>query len=86
MGTRNCGWSLGEIKVRRARRDWRLFGAADVGRVFYSLMIRPDADDWHNGNGGGFWLSFLERRTTLSVAVMKGRDLTGVYLRAGLMF
>ena len=75
---------LGEIKVV-VPGEIGVFGAADVGRVFYS-DDPPDADDWHNGNGGGFWLSFLERRTTLSVAVMKGRDLTGVYLRAGLMF
>ena len=62
-----------------------LFGAADVARVHYSADP-VDADDWHNGTGGGLWLSFLERRTTLSVAVMKGRDMTGVYLRAGRMF
>ena len=62
-----------------------LFGAADVGRVFFS-GDPSNADDWHNGIGGGLWLSFLERSTTLSVAVMKGRDLTGVYFRAGYMF
>ena len=45
-----------------------------------------DADDWHNGTGGGLWLSFLERRTTMSVAVMKGRDMTGMYFRVGYMF
>lgn len=65
--------------------EFGLFGAADVGRVFYA-GDPGDADDWHNGTGGGLWLSFLERRMTLSVAVMKGRDLTGVYLRAGHMF
>ena len=65
--------------------EFGVFGAADVGRVFFS-DDPPDAGDWHNGNGGGVWLSFLDRRTALSVAVMKGRDLTGVYLRAGLMF
>ncbi len=62
-----------------------LFGAADMGRVFHP-GDPDDADEWHNGNGGGLWLSFLERSTTLNVAVMKGRDLTGVYFRAGHMF
>ena len=76
--------ALGEIKVV-VPGEIGVFGAADVGRVFYSDDL-PGADDWHNGNGGGLWLSFLERRTTVSVAVMKGRDLTGVYLRAGFMF
>ncbi len=62
-----------------------LFGAADVGRVYHA-GDPADADDWHNGTGGGLWLSFWERRTTMSLAVMKGRDITGVYFRAGQMF
>lgn len=62
-----------------------LFGAADVGRVYYAGDPAA-ADDWHNGTGGGFWLSFLNHRTALSVGVMKGRDLTSVYFRAGPMF
>lgn len=65
--------------------EFGLFGAADVGRVFHA-GDPDDADDWHNGNGGGIWLSWLERRATVSVAVMKGRDITGVYFRAGHMF
>jgi len=65
--------------------EFGMFGAADVGRVYFA-DDPADANDWHNGTGGGFWLSFLERRTTMSVAVMKGRDMTGVYFRAGYMF
>ena len=62
-----------------------LFGIADAGRVIYDGD--PDnADKWHNSIGGGFWLSFLQRQQTLSAAVVKGDDLTGVYLRAGFMF
>ena len=62
-----------------------LFGAADVGLVIHA-DDPTDAGGWHNGIGGGLWLSFLERRTTLNIAVMKGRDITGVYFRAGQMF
>ena len=62
-----------------------LFFAADVGRVFYA-EDPIEADKWHTGIGGGFWLSFLQRKQTLSVAVVNGDDLTGVYLRAGFMF
>ena len=62
-----------------------LFGTADAGRVLYDGD--PDnADKWHTSIGGGFWLSFLQRRQTMSAAVVKGDDLTGVYLRAGFMF
>ena len=62
-----------------------LFAAADAGRVIYSGD--PDgADTWHTGTGGGLWLSFLQRMQTVSLAVVNGEDLTGVYLRAGLTF
>ena len=65
--------------------EFGLFGAADAGRVIYDGD--PDnADKWHTSIGGGFWLSFLKRRQTMSAAVVKGDDLTGVYLRAGFMF
>ena len=61
------------------------FLAADTGRVFFG-GDPTSASGWHNGAGGGLWLSFLERRQTLSLAVMRGDDLTGVYLRAGFLF
>ncbi len=62
-----------------------LFGIADAGRVFYK-GDPASADRWHTSIGGGFWVSFLQRRHTLSAAVVKGDDLTGVYLRSGFMF
>ena len=65
--------------------EFGLFTAADAGRVFYADDT-SDADKWHIGVGGGFWLSFIRRRQTVSVAVVNGDDLSGVYLRAGFMF
>ena len=62
-----------------------LFSAVDAGRVIYS-EDPDDADSWHTGVGGGLWLSFLRRWQTLSVAVVQGDDLTGVYMRTGLVF
>ena len=62
-----------------------LFGAVDAGRVIFA-EDPDDADTWHTGVGGGLWLSFLRRWQTLSVAVVNGDDLTGVYMRAGLVF
>ena len=61
------------------------FAAVDAGRVFFKYDPK-EADDWHTGTGGGLWVSFLKRRATLSAARMYGEDLTGWYLRAGLMF
>ncbi|MCY3746107.1 MAG: BamA/TamA family outer membrane protein [Acidobacteria bacterium] len=60
-----------------------VFLAGDAGRVFFA---GEPASGWHAGAGGGLWVSFLERRQTLSVAVMRGPELTGVYLRAGFLF
>ena len=65
--------------------EFGVFGVVDTGRVIYAKDPN-DADKWHTGMGGGFWLSFLHRRQALSVAVVNGDDLTGVYLRAGFMF
>ena len=61
--------------------EFGLFGAADVGRVFYA-GDPDDANEWHNGTGGGFWFSFLERSAIIRVALMKGRDMTSVYIHA----
>ncbi len=62
-----------------------LFGVGDVGRVFFD-GDPPGADDVHTGIGGGIWFSFIDRSNTLSVAVVQGEDLTGVYVRAGFLF
>jgi len=80
-----------ELRFALGRVDFVLPGefgaflAADAGRVFFSGDPDP-ANRWHAGAGGGLWISFLERRQTLSLAVMRGEDLTGVYLRAGFLF
>ena len=62
-----------------------LFIATDVGRVFHAEDPN-DSEKWHSGVGGGFWIAFLQRKHTLSVAIIDGDDLTGVYLRAGFIF
>jgi hypothetical protein len=62
-----------------------LFGLTDVGRVFYE-GDPANANTWHVGYGGGIWVSIIDRLQTLSVAIAKGDDLTGVYVRAGFMY
>ncbi len=56
-----------------------------MGRVFYQ-NDPADANKWHVGYGGGLWISVIGRMQTLSVAIAKGDDLTGVYIRAGFMY
>ena len=58
---------------------------ADTGRVFFD-GDPAGAGEWHRGVGGGFWLSFLQRRQAVSVAVMDGAEMTGLYVRAGFLF
>lgn len=60
-------------------------GVADVGRVFFDQD--PDgADAWHAGFGGGLWLAFVDGVQSLSLTVVDGDDLTGLYLTAGFTF
>ena len=62
-----------------------LFGAADVGRVFFDAD--PDeADRWHTAFGGGLSLSFIDRLQTVTLAFMSGADETGLYFRSGFPF
>ena len=65
--------------------EFGAFAAADVGRVFYKNDPN-EADDWHIGRGGGLWVSFTERRATLSLAMMNSKDKTELYVYAGFMF
>ena len=58
---------------------------ADTGRVFFA-GDPADASEWHTGVGGGLWLSFLQRRQSVSLAVMNGAEMTGLYVRAGFLF
>ena len=61
------------------------FAAVDAGRVFFT-DDPSKADNWHIGKGGGLWVSFAERRATMSVAMMDGKDKTNLYLFVGFMF
>lgn len=65
--------------------EFGVHGVADVGRVFWS-DDPSDANKWHSGFGGGFWLSLFNRTQTLSATLVKGDDLLGFYLQAGFMF
>ncbi len=60
-----------------------VFGLADVGRVF---LEGESSDTWHAAAGGGVWLSYLERAYTLSLAIAKSDERTGIYAQAGFGF
>ena len=81
----------GELRFRLTRIKFLIpgelgaFAAVDAGRVFLADDPR-EADEWHIGKGGGLWVSFADRRATLSVAMMEGKDKRDVYLFVGFMF
>jgi len=65
--------------------EFGVFLGADTGRVFFA-GDPADVGEWHTGVGGGFGLSFLQRRQSVSVAVMDGAEMTGLYVRSGFLF
>lgn len=81
----------GELRFRLARikflvpGELGVYAAVDAGRVFFADDPQ-ETDEWHIGKGGGLWVSFVDRRATISLAVMEGRDKRDVYLFFGFMF
>ncbi len=63
--------------------EFGIFGLGDVGRVYFD---GESSDRWHGAAGGGIWFAFLGRANTLSMALARGEERTGFYLRAGFGF
>jgi hypothetical protein len=61
------------------------FGLADVGRVF-SEFDTPGENTWHAAYGGGVWLSLLGDLNTMSLAIARSEERTGLYIRSGFHF
>jgi hypothetical protein len=67
--------SVGEVGV---------FGLGDVGRVW---VAGESSDRWHGAAGGGLWFAWRHRRAnTVSIALARSPERTGLYVRAGFMF
>ncbi|HEX4468570.1 MAG TPA: ShlB/FhaC/HecB family hemolysin secretion/activation protein, partial [Gemmatimonadaceae bacterium] len=63
--------------------DFGVFGLADAGRVFSSGQSSTVI---HSGFGGGLWLAPLGRTNTLSLAIARSKEASGLYLRSGFAF
>jgi hypothetical protein len=63
--------------------DVGVFGLLDAGRVF---LEGESSSEVHTGFGGGLSLAFLTPANTVSLALVRGEDRTGFYLRAGFGF
>ena len=81
-GSTELRLSLAKIKLILPA-DFGVFGLADVGRVF---LAGETSDTWHAAGGGGIWLSYLERAYSLSLALAKSEERTGIYAQAGFGF
>lgn len=63
--------------------DLGVFGLVDAGRVFAD---GESSSEWHTGIGGGIWIAPVERKHTVSLAIVHSEERTGVYLRSGFLF
>ena len=81
-GSTELRLSLARVKLVLPA-DFGVFGLADAGRVF---LAGESSNTWHAAAGGGLWLSYLERAYTLSLAIAKSEERTGIYAQAGFGF
>jgi len=76
-----------QLRVTVGRTDlalpavWGFFGSTDAGRVY---VRGQTPGGWHRDAGGGVWLAFLDRRNTVSFAVMSSNE--GARFQAGVAF
>ena len=63
--------------------DLGVFGLADAGRVY---VEGERTSEWHSAFGGGVWVAPLKRRNTVSIAIARGRERSGFYVRSGFLF
>ena len=81
-GSTELRLSLARVKLVLPA-DFGVFGLADAGRVF---VAGESSDKWHAAGGGGVWLSYLEHAYTLSLAIAKSEERTGIYAQGGFGF
>ena len=62
---------------------WGVFALGDAGRVY---LEREASSRWHTAAGGGLWLAFLDRRSTLTFTLARSPERTRLYAQAGFHF
>lgn len=63
--------------------EYGVFALADAGRVW---LDGERSRRWHTAAGGGLWFAYLRRDHTVTVAVARSAEKTGVYLATGFAF
>jgi hypothetical protein len=59
-----------------------LFVLGDIGRVYIG---GENSKKWHRAFGGGVWISFLDRKNTLSIALANSDERLGIYVTGGFL-
>jgi hypothetical protein len=60
-----------------------VFGVADAGRVF---VAGESSSKWHTAAGGGLWFAALHPANVMTIALVRGEEQTGLYVKAGFQF
>jgi outer membrane translocation and assembly module TamA len=55
----------------------------ETGRVFTG---NSDSEKWHPSYGGGFWISYLQKKLTFAFTVAGSPEKTAFYIHTGFMF
>ncbi len=82
-------WGNAELRLSFGRAqivlpaEVGIFGLADIGRVW---LDGETSDEWHDAFGGGIWMAFLNRQSTLTAALARGEGRNAVYVRAGFAY
>ena len=63
--------------------DLGVHGLGDIGRVY---LDGERSDRWHAAVGGGVWLAFLERGSTVTLSIARSPERVAFYGRLGFMF
>jgi len=62
---------------------WGVLFAGDIGRI---IMDDVGSDTMHGSSGAGLWVAPVDLANTISIAIMRTRKQTGVYVTGGFMF
>jgi hemolysin activation/secretion protein len=60
-----------------------VFGLFDTGRVY---LDGESSTTWHNGAGGGLWMSFVDPANAMSLSVANSEEGTRVYVHLSMSF
>ena len=86
---RSALYGSAELRVSLGRffllfpAQFGVFGFGDIGRVYDDDV---PSDKWHNGYGGGIWISPITRATTFQVSVARSAQRTVFYFGTGFAY